>query len=122
MDGMTEEALPVLAVVRDLMFVSKITGAAKAQGAAVKIIRDPTKLAGESGRLLIVDLNLAGAIEAAAAWLASSQAPSIGFVSHVDAETARKARESGIGTVMARSRFVELLEDLFRENQSSDFA
>ena len=115
MGEMSDDALPVLAVVRDLMFVSKITGAAKAQGAAVKVVRDPVKLAGEAGRMLIVDLNLPDAVDAASVWLASSKVPSIGFVSHVDAETARKAREAGIETVMARSRFVDVLEELFVE-------
>ena len=110
---MFDPALPILALVRDLMFVSKITSAAKAQGATVKVVRDPAKLAGESGRLLIVDLNLPGAIEAASAWVVSSKAPSVGFVSHVDVDTARQAREAGIRTVMARSRFVESLEELF---------
>ena len=110
---MTDDALPVLALVRDLMFVSKITGAAKAQGSAVKVIRDPAKLAEESGRLLIVDLNLTGAIEAASTWLATSKVPSVGFVSHVDADIARKAREAGIEKVMARSRFVEIVDGLF---------
>jgi glutamyl-tRNA reductase len=116
MDGMSDEALPVVAVVRDLMFVSKITGAATAQGSTVKIIRDPAKLAGESGRLLIVDLNLPGAIEAAAAWLPNFKVSSIGFVSHVDADSARRAREAGIEQVMARSRFVEVLEELFAKH------
>jgi len=115
MDGMSDDVLPVLAVVRDLMFVSKITGAAKAHGATVKIIRDPAKLTDEAGRLLIVDLNLTGAIEAASVWLVSSKVPSVGFVSHVDADTARKAREAGIETVVARSRFVEIVETLFAE-------
>ena len=110
---MSDSALPVLALVRDLMFVSKIASAAKAQGATVKIIRDPAKLVGESGRLLIVDLNLPGAIEAVATWVASSNAPSVGFVSHVDADTARRAREAGIATVMARSQFVNAVEELF---------
>ena len=110
---MSDPTLLVLALVRDLMFVSKITSAAKAQGATVKIIRDPAKLAGEAGRLLIVDLNLPGAIEAASTWVASSNGHSVGFVSHVDADTSRQAREAGIATVMARSRFVEALEKLF---------
>ena len=114
---MSDPSLPVLVLVRDLMFVSKITGAAKAQGATVKVVRDPAKLAGESGRLLIVDLNQPGAIEAASTWVASSKAPSVGFVSHVDADTARQAREAGIAKVMARSRFVESLEELFAANE-----
>ena len=115
---MSDPAFPVLALVRDLMFVSKITGAAKAHGTTVKIIREPAKLTSENGRLLIVDLNLPGAIEAASAWVASSTAPSVGFVSHMDADTARKAREAGITTVMTRSRFVESLDELLSQSRT----
>ena len=100
---------PVLALVRDLMFVGRISATARASGVPIKVIRDPAALSGEAGRLLLVDLNLAGAIEAAAAWKSASGGEAIGFVSHVDAETIQRARESGIDQVMPRSRFVEAL-------------
>jgi CheY-like chemotaxis protein len=104
---------PVLALVRDLIFATKISTAAKGVGVAVKMIRDPAMLGQEPGRLLLVDLNLPGAIEAAAQWRAGTAAgPVIGFVSHVDADTAARARSAGIEQVMARSRFVQVLPDL----------
>src|SRR5580765_456966 len=104
--------LPVLALVRDLMFVSRIGAEARALKLEIRIIRDPSKLAGELGRLLLVDLNLDGAIDAASSWQQSTNGQTIGFVSHVDADTARRAREAGIGRILARSRFVELLPTL----------
>jgi hypothetical protein len=104
--------LPILALVRDLIFSTKITTTARAAGIEVQIVRDPGKLAGQAGRLLLVDLNLAGAIEAAALWRTTGNAPVVGFVSHVDAETAASARSAGIDRVMARSRFVEMLPEL----------
>ncbi|HEX4793502.1 MAG TPA: hypothetical protein VH370_06905 [Humisphaera sp.] len=107
-----EAAQPVLALVRDLMFVSRIGAEARALGLEIRIVREPTKLAGEAGRLLLVDLNLDGAIEAASSWQQSTHGQTIGFVSHVDADTARRAREAGIGRILARSRFVELLPTL----------
>lgn len=108
----------VLLLVRDLMFSSRITATARAAGIDVAIFRDPTQLAATPGRRLIVDLNLPGAIEAAAAWMRSSAGPGsargdvVGFVSHVDADTIARARAAGIDRVLPRSRFVETLPEL----------
>jgi hypothetical protein len=107
-------AEPVLVLVRDLMFSSRITATARAEGAAVKIVRDAAKLRGEAGRRLIVDLNQDGAIDAAVAWKASTGGDVIGFVSHVDADTIARARAAGIDRVMPRSRFVEELAEILR--------
>lgn len=103
---------PILALVRDLIFSTKITTTARAGGIQVKIVRDPAGLAAEVGTLVLVDLNLPGAIEAAAAWQAAGAGDVVGFVSHLDAETAAAARAAGIQRVMARSRFVEVLPTL----------
>ena len=102
----------VLALVRDLMFVSRITSAAKARRAAIEVIRDPSALGGRAAQLLLVDLNLPGALEAAAQWRQAIKSPVIGFVSHVDAETIARARQAGLDRVMARSGFVEALQDI----------
>jgi hypothetical protein len=59
---------PILALVSDLMFGSKIAAAARAAGAAVKVLRKPEQLSSEAAGRLLVDLNQAGAIPAAAAW------------------------------------------------------
>jgi hypothetical protein len=107
---------PVLALVRDLIFATKISTAARGVGAAMKMIRDPAALGNEPGRLLLVDLNLPGAIEAAGRWRAAGAGgPVVGFVSHVDADTAAHARAAGIDQVMARSRFVEILPQLLAQ-------
>jgi len=103
---------PVLALVRDLMFSSKITATARAVGVEVHAVREPGGLSERKGRLLVVDLNLPGAIEAAAGWRAGNPGCRVvGFVSHVDAPTIQKAREAGL-EVMARSGFVEKLPEL----------
>ena len=103
---------PVLALVRDLLFATKISGTARALGAPMEVLRDPAQLSQQSGRLLLVDLNLPGAIPAAAEWLRATGNPVVGFVSHTDAATISAARDAGITRVMARSQFVQLLPDL----------
>ena len=105
---------PVLALVRDLLFATKITATAAAVGVAVKLVRDPAKLAGSAGERLIVDLNLEGAIDAAAAWKAAGGGGVVGFVSHVDTATIERARAAGVDLVMARSRFVQVLTGLLK--------
>ena len=105
----------VLALVRDLMFSGRVTGTARDMGVRVKVIRDPAALGGVPGRRLIVDLNLDGAIEAAANWKREGRGEVIGFVSHVDTATINRARAAGVGRVIARSQFVQVLPDLLRD-------
>ena len=114
MGGMseTEPDQRTLALVRDLMFSSKITATARAQDTEVKILREPAQLQGEPGRRLIVDLNQPAAMEAAMQWKRASGGEVIGFVSHVDATTIAAARDAGIDHVLPRSRFVQILPQL----------
>ncbi len=99
---------------RDLLFTSKVTTTARAAGSTVRVIRDPAKLVGESGRRLLVDLSLQGAIEAAAAWVAAGGGEAIGFVSHVDTATAEAARQGGLTRVLSRGAFTNQLEELVK--------
>ena len=105
---------PVVALVRDLIFGSRIRATAKELGVELQLVRDPARLLIVPGRRLLVDLNLTGAIEACPAWMRINPADVVGFVSHVDTETIAHARAVGIAKVLARSRFVELLPDLLR--------
>ena len=102
----------ILVLVRDLMFASKISGAAQSLGVAIKMIREPSKIANEAGDRVIVDLNQQGALEAAAEWKIATGGRAIGFVSHVDRETIDRARELGIDEVLPRSAFVQRLPEL----------
>jgi hypothetical protein len=109
------EETPIVALVRDLMFSSKIRSEAQAAGVAVRMVREPGQLAGAGGRLLLADLNQPGAIEAAARWLAADPArAAVGFISHVDADTAARARAAGIRNIVARSAFVAGLPQLLK--------
>jgi hypothetical protein len=105
----------ILVLVRDLMFSGRIGAEARAAGANVKMLRDPKALAegpAEATRL-IVDLDLAGALEAAAAWKAlSSAAEVIAFVAHTNADAIRAARAAGFDQILTRGQFVEVLPRL----------
>ncbi len=102
----------VVALVRDLIFGSRIKATAAELGVNLLLVRDPARLLIQPGRRLIVDLNLQGAIEAVGGWQRINGGDVVGFVSHVDTATIARAREAGITRVLARSRFVELLPDL----------
>lgn len=106
--------LPVLALVRDLLFASKITATARATNTEVLVVREPGQLAEQMGRLLLVDLNLPGSIAAAAEWRQSSGSPVIGFVSHTDAETIEQARAGRLDRVLSRGAFTQLLPELLK--------
>jgi DNA-binding NarL/FixJ family response regulator len=105
----------VVALVRDLMFISKITAAARAAGREVVVVRRPVELPGTAGDRLIADLNLADAIAAAAQWKQATGGEVIGFVAHTDAAAIAQAQQAGLDQVMPRSRFVEVLPELFAE-------
>ena len=111
---MSDPRPPILVFVRDLIFASRISATARAAGVDVKLLRDNTTLATESGRRLIVDLNQSGALEAAIEWKrqVGGDREVVGFVSHVDADIIRRARDAGIDQVLPRSRFVVELESL----------
>ena len=104
----------VLVLVRDLMFASKIRLAAESVATSVRILRDAAQLNDAAGSRLIVDLNQPGALDAAVAWKARTGGRVVGFVSHVDAQTIRAAREAGVDQVLPRSQFVQILPDLLR--------
>jgi len=105
----------VLALVRDLIFASKISASARAAGIDARIVRDPAHLASLTGSMLLADLNQPGVIEAAAAWKRASGAQVVGFVSHVDGTTIDQARLAGLDQIMARSGFVNALPTLMRK-------
>lgn len=113
---MTQETptLPVVVLVADLLFATRISGTARGLGVEVRMIKKTEGLDQQAGRRLIVDLGMAGAIAAAGRWKAQHQGEVVGFVSHVDQERIAQARSAGIDRVMARSGFVQQLPELLR--------
>lgn len=103
----------IIAFVDDLLFRSKLRAVAAHTGAEVAFSKTVDASAIAGARLAIVDLDGSTALETLGAL--TSAAPSlriVGFVSHVNAERIRAAREAGITEVMARSAFVNALPTL----------
>ena len=113
----------VVALVDDLMFLSRIREAAKGAAVEVKAVRtaaDAVRAARDGARLVILDLDSPRL--PAAATLATLRAeaalvglPVVGFFSHVQAERGREALAAGCTTVLPRSAFVQKLEGLLAE-------
>ncbi|HMO27552.1 MAG TPA: hypothetical protein PKB10_14925 [Tepidisphaeraceae bacterium] len=102
------------ALVRDLMFSSKITAAARQIGVSVMVVRDPSRLAEVGGSRLFVDLDHPGFIDAARSWRDRTGGELIGFASHVNTPAIDQAREAGFDRVLSRGAFdrqvIELLK------------
>jgi len=117
----------VLALVGDLIFESKIRGAARGSLATVHAVRTRGDLLASAGRLaprlVLVDLNVLPACTAdsiAELRHAAGGARIIGFASHVDTELMDRAEAAGADEVMPRSRFeaeiVELLQGVAEQS------
>jgi hypothetical protein len=100
-------------LMRDLLLGSRVTATAQAVGRPVRMIRDVAKLAGTSFTRLVVDLGQPGFLEAAIEWRKASEGRVVyGFVSHIDQETIRKAREGGIDHVLAKGAMAAALPEI----------
>lgn len=110
----------VIAMVDDLMFLSRIREAAKRQGVDVRAVRttaDAAAACREGARIVIVDLDTPrlpamDTIAAIAGDPALAGVELVGFYSHVETERARDARAAGCRTVLPRSAFVRQLDEL----------
>jgi DNA-binding NarL/FixJ family response regulator len=115
-------ASPVLVAVEDLIFLSKIQQTARDTGIAIEPVgigKLKERLQQSSSRAVIVDLNHRSgkAVEATRAIKsdpATSRVFILGFLSHVQADLAREARQARLDAVMARSAFSEQLPELLR--------
>lgn len=115
----------VLAVMSDLIFETKIRATARSMGIEVDVVNNPSSAVGAAKRrspsLVIIDLNSSG--PGIAAWLAPLVKMSglhvVAYVSHVDEDLAREAREAGAHEVMARSRFNQMLPELLQKHGGS---
>jgi CheY-like chemotaxis protein len=118
--------MPVIAVVTDLIFSTKITGTAKALGATVLVARSLEKLGehlsattadAHQPPLVIIDLNASGLDALEAVRTAKShpaKPPVIAFLSHVQVDLAAQARQAGADEVLPRSAFVARLPELLK--------
>jgi DNA-binding NarL/FixJ family response regulator len=114
----------VVAFVDDLFFQSKLFETAKQVGVELRTCTTPDVLAEEIARsiprLVVVDLNAhANPLEAVERVHATGhEIPLIGFLSHVQAELAERARAAGFRNVMPRSKFTQNLATILAEAKS----
>jgi CheY-like chemotaxis protein len=118
----------ILVVADDLLFRSKISTAAKALGVVVRAATTPDaaveRAREERPTLVLLDLDgqKPAPFEVLRRFAEDEQLqtlPTLGFVSHVHADLVRRARELGIGSVMARSAFVAALPSLLAPHAPS---
>jgi hypothetical protein len=96
----------VVAIAPDLFFASKIDGTLRAAGHDVTIVSGFDQ-AGAEADVLIVDLDKADFSRGA-----PSEMPTLGFYSHVDVDTKRRAEEAGFDLVVPRSRMAREMPEL----------
>ena len=99
----------ILGVVSDLMLASRVEGSLRAAGHEVRI--EPAIPEAFDADVIVCDLDVADP-EAVVA----TGVPALGFYSHVDTETRRRAEDAGLQPVVPRSRMsrdlVNLVEGL----------
>jgi CheY-like chemotaxis protein len=111
---------PLVALVDDLMFLSRIREAARAAGIEMASARATEGLlaaARDGARLVVVDLDGARvpwreALAALRTEPGLRELPVVGFLSHVRGDLAEAARAAGASRVLARSAFVAELPRL----------
>jgi CheY-like chemotaxis protein len=118
----------VLAIVDDLLFVSKIKAAAGALGVALTVTRSMDaaieQMRQTAPSLVILDLNSTrtdplGTVAAMKRDPALSAIPTLGFVSHVMTDVINAARNVGVDEVLARSAFTERLAEILQRGGGS---
>jgi DNA-binding NarL/FixJ family response regulator len=111
-------------VVADMLFASRVRGAAQALGVAVKVTGRPDgmiRLLRETGaRLVLVDLELPGgrgpeAIRAVRSEPDMNGVRVVAFSSHTNTAALEAGRDAGADSVLARSAFVTRLPVLLSE-------
>jgi len=111
----------ILAVVDDLIFMSKIRSAAAELGLTLAFARSSEAALAEMRQhgpsLVILDLNNPrtdpmGTVVAMKSDQALASIPTIGYVSHVDADVVNAARKAGVDDVVARSTFSQRLPEI----------
>ena len=113
----------ILVAVDDLLFSSKIRTTGKQVGAELTFARTPAEIL-EHARtsrpsMVIFDLNSArlnplGVIAELKSDPLTREIKTLGFVSHVQADTIAAARAAGIDEVLARSAFSAQLADILK--------
>jgi CheY-like chemotaxis protein len=111
----------ILAIVDDLMFVSKIKTTAGQLGVPITVVRSSeaalAEMRKEAPSLVILDLNSTrtdplGTVAAMKSDTALAAIPTVGFVSHVRTDVIQAAQQAGVDDIMARSAFTTQLPNI----------
>jgi|ERR671911_2914128 hypothetical protein len=99
----------VVAVVADLMLASRVQETLGATGHEVRVVASVDALDANAAApaVVIADLN-----EVDPAELRKLERPVLGFYSHVDVDTRRRAEREGVDVVVPRSRLVREMPQL----------
>jgi CheY-like chemotaxis protein len=107
---------PLVVVVRDLVFRSKIHAAAERQGVPLRLApRGSTlaeALAGIERPTVLADLSEPGLLEQVRAAKAAGPVRVIGFLGHLQEGLMAEARAAGVDEVLTRGQFVVRLDSL----------
>lgn len=95
----------VVAYVTDLMLASRVTEPLRSSGHEVVVASFPDRAA--EADVLVCDLD-----EVDSSAVAALGRPTLGFHSHLDVETGRRAREAGVDLVVPRSRMAREVVEL----------
>ena len=116
----------ILAVLDDLMFMSKIKTAARQLDVPLTFVRSSSVALDEMRKqrptLVIFDLDNPrtdplGTIAAMKADAALSGIPTVGYVSHVQIDLIDRARRAGMGDVLPRSAFSAGIPDILTRHK-----
>lgn len=116
-----DEVGPPVVVVADMLFASRVRGAAQAAGVGVATVGRADALARAlkrgGARLVLLDLELrsgdaAAAIREVRSDPAHADLTIVAWASHTNGEVLKAAREAGADRVLARSAFVNVLPEL----------
>ena len=102
----------IVAVLADLIFAVRITDAGKRAGVEIVVVKTLEAAIEHlpGAALLILDLDFAPP-----EWiprLKRDGSPIVGYVSHVQTDVIKRAREAGCDTILARSAFVQKLAEI----------
>jgi hypothetical protein len=97
----------VVSIATDLMLASRVDAGLTAAGHHVVAAQSVDGAPLDGAELIVADLEVADPME-----LAATGIPTLGYYSHVDAETKARAEAAGLAKVVPRSRMSRELPDL----------
>ena len=110
----------VVALPADLIFGARIRATAESVGTDLLIAKNPqdllTQVGEKQARLIILDLDRRGMniTETIQKLRATTSAPILAYVSHVQEDAIREAKAAGADKVIARGAFAKQLPELLR--------